>query len=330
MKRSGNIYHTIYSFANLLAATRKAMRGKRHKCEVGEFYLNLEPNLLELSRQLQDKQYHPSPYRRFVIRQPKDRVIHAASFRDRVVHHAICRQLDPYFEKFFITDTYACRTGKGIHKAIDRVAWFCRDYDYFLKCDIRKFFPSVCHSVLKSLLRRKFKDPDLLWVLDQIIDNAPPDFAAGKGIPIGNLTSQYFANLYLDGLDHFIKEKLQIKGYVRYMDDFVLFADCKEKLQTALAEIYEFLLGIELELSQYILSPIVQGVPFCGYHFYRRLTRIQQPTTTQMAPIQTQFSFAARPVCRRGHSRTIFFECDSRISQFSQLWQHQNFARRFF
>jgi hypothetical protein len=158
---------------------------------------------------------------------------------------------------------------------MDYTKKLCLQYCYFLQCDIRKFFPSVDHKVLKQKLTNKFKDKDLLWLLFTILDCAPADFPEGKGIPIGNFTSQYFANLYLDGLDHFIKETLRIPGYVRYMDDFVLFSSHKQHLRDALTEVQSFLASIQLQLSKFLLAPIQEGLPFLGYSFYPGLTKIR-------------------------------------------------------
>ena len=277
MKRVSNIYPEIYEFDNLLKAAHKVLKGKKHTLKATEFYFNLEPNLLEISHSLKNKTYKPQKFHNFIIYQPKKCRISAADLYDNVVQHAICFQLEPYFEKFFIFHSFGSRKGKGPLKAMDCVSRFCKKFDYYLKLDIHKFFDSVDHKILKHKLASKFKDKDLLWLLNLIIDHTSTGSPPGKSIPIGNLTSQYFSNLYLDQMDHYIKEELKIKGYIRYMDDFVLFANDKIILHRALQELYDHLKSIKLELSQQILAPIREGVPFLGYHFFRNFIRIQQP-----------------------------------------------------
>ena len=272
MKRVNNIYPKIYAFSNLLKAAQQVLKGKKHKSKAVEFYLNLEPNLLEISKALQHKTYRPAKFQTFTIYQPKKRKISAANLVDNVVQHAICFQLEPYFEKFFIFHSFGSRKGKGTLKAMDWVAAYCKKYKYYLKCDIRKFFASVDHAILKHKLACKFKDQALLELLELIIDHTPSGSPAGKSIPIGNLTSQYFANLYLDKMDHLLKENVGIKGYVRYMDDFVLFANSKAKLWHALKALLAHLESLKLKLSQQILAPIKEGVPFLGYCFFKNLT----------------------------------------------------------
>jgi hypothetical protein len=194
-----------------------------------------------------------------------------------VVHHAICNVLGPIFEACLITDTYACRPGKGTHAAIKRVQHLARRMPYVLKCDVRKYFESVDHTVLKTLLRRKIKDKATLTLLDHIIDHPIPGGVPGKGLPIGNLTSQYFANHYLGELDHVVKERLRIKGYVRYMDDFLVLADSKPFLHEALADIREFLyrtLRLSLKDQAVRVAPVTQGIPFLGFRIFPGLVKL--------------------------------------------------------
>jgi retron-type reverse transcriptase len=220
MKRSGGLFEKIIAFDNLLLAARKAQRGKRHRTSVAHFLFHLEPQILTLQEELRAGTYRMQPYHTFTIYEPKQRQICAAAFRDRVVQHALCTVLDPLFEASFIHDTYACRRGKGTHAAVRRAQQFARKFPYVLKCDVRKYYDSIDHAVLKALLRRQLKDTACLALLDHIIAHPLPGSRPGKGLPIGNLTSQYFANLYLGELDHLVKERLRCKGYVRYMDDF--------------------------------------------------------------------------------------------------------------
>ena len=263
MKRYGYLFEHIVSFENLLIAARKAFRGKKHRADVSEFYFYMEKELLKLQEELTLGTYCLQPYYTFNIYEPKERKICASSFRDRVVHHAICNVIGPVFEKSLIFDTYACRNNKGTHRAVARVRAFARKHPYFLKCDIKKFFESIDHKVLKELMRKKFKDKRLLNLLDLIIDHSVPGYARGKGLPIGNLTSQDFANYYLSGLDRFIKEELQVKGYVRYMDDFIIFEKEKTVLREILIKICYFLKEnflLSIKEQGLILAPSIQGI----------------------------------------------------------------------
>jgi retron-type reverse transcriptase len=277
MKRLGNLYGEITSFVNLRKAALEAGKGKRKKKQVLEFFYNLEYELVALQTELQQKTYTPRPYRTFVILDPKERTIAAAHFRDRVVHHAICQVIEPWLERSYIADSYACRKGKGSHRAILRAHHFIEILPYFMKLDVRKFFLSIDHQVLRGLLTRKCKDPDLLWLLGVLITTAPQS-NQGKGIPIGNLTSQHFANLYLNDLDHLVKDKLRIPGYVRYMDDCALFAQSKEELHLAKIEIVQLLQSMRLELkeSATLLCPSRQGLSFLGFRIFPDRIKIKR------------------------------------------------------
>ena len=195
--------------------------------------------------------------------------------------YAICDVLEPVFERRAIFDSDACRKGKGTHAAIARAQQFARRYRFFAKCDVRRFFASVDHAALRTLLRRLFKDAALLALLDRIIEQAPPDAAPGRGLPIGNLTSQHFANLYLGELDHHLKERQRVPGYLRYMDDMLLFADDKASLQRWLAELRGFLaerLGLVLKEEVTLVAPVTEGIPFLGFRVYPGLIRLNQRT----------------------------------------------------
>ena len=281
MKRHHGLFANITTFRNLLSATDKAALGKRDKPAVAKFLYYLEPELFRLEDELNAGTYQPGDYFVFDIRDPKPRRICAAPFRDRVVHHAVCNVLEPIFEKRLIFDSYACRTGKGTHAAIQRAQHFARRYPYFLKCDIRKYFESIDHAVMKALLRRMLKDRAVLKLLDTVIDHAPPYTEPGKGLPIGNLTSQHFANLYLGELDHFLKERLRIKGYIRYMDDLLLFGHDKIALHLAFADLREFVqdrLQLQIKDKSVMLSPVSEGIPFLGFRVFPRLVRLNQKT----------------------------------------------------
>ena len=279
MKRQGYLFEKVSSFESVITAANAAAKGKKRKARVAQFLRNLENEVIELERELMSMSYHPRPYHTFMIHDPKERMICAADFRDRVVHHAVCRVLDPIFERSFIFDTYACRKDKGTHRAIKRARYFCRGHHYFLKLDIRKFFDSVDHAILKKMLRKRIKDNKLLRLADLFVDHPVPWTEAGKGIPIGNLTSQNFANFYLSGLDHFVKEYLRIKGYIRYMDDLVLFVDEKDTLWDAETKVEAYLrdkLQLKIKSGSSLLAPVKQGLSFLGFRIFPGVIRISR------------------------------------------------------
>ncbi|MGD8846761.1 MAG: reverse transcriptase domain-containing protein [Desulfobacteraceae bacterium] len=277
MKRINGLFEPILRFDNLVRAADKAAMGKRQKPAVARFLFNLEPELLRLQEDLENGTYQPGRYVVFEIRDPKKRRICAAPFRDRVVHHAICNILEHFFEKRLIFDTYACRTGKGVHAAIDRAHQFARSHSYYLKCDIRRYFENIDHKKLKALLRRFIKDCRLLALLDIIVDHSPPYTEPGRGLPIGNLTSQHFANLYLGELDHYAKEQVRLRGYIRYMDDLLLFAGNKPALHEAALEIKRFTrdkLGLIVKEKSICLAPVTEGIPFLGVRIFPSTVRL--------------------------------------------------------
>lgn len=245
VKRLGNLWEQVVSFDNLLLAYRKARRGKGKTADVACFSLNLEKELLALQRELISGEYLPGAYRLFTVYERKPRSIAAAPFRDRVVHHAVMNLIEPPLDRSFIYDSYACRRGKGVHAAVDRYQRGAQRYTYALKMDVMQYFPSIDHARLKEKVRRRIKDARILRLLDRLIDtgpsgNAPVNYFPGDdlltpierrtGIPIGNLTSQFFANLYLDDLDHYLKETARVKAYLRYVDDMVILDDDKARL----------------------------------------------------------------------------------------------------
>ncbi len=285
MKRHGNLFEKIITFENLLLAAKKAMIGKKDKAAVSTFYFHLENEIINIQQELTTGSYRPKEYTLFEIREPKPRKICSSEFRDRVVHHAICNIVEPIFERRSIYDSYACRTGKGSHVAVVRCQQFTKIFRYYLKCDIRKFFESIDHTVLKILLRRMFKDDRLLALLDVIIDHKVPGGASGRGLPIGNLTSQHFANFYLGELDHILKDRQGIKGYVRYMDDFISFSDNKESLHQLLTAIKKFVedkLKLELKDSVTTIAPVTEGVPFLGFRIFPGIIRIKRENLIRM------------------------------------------------
>lgn len=272
-----NLYPRIYDFENLFKAYLKARKNKRYTEEALEFSANLEENLIGLQNDLIYRTYRPGRYREFYIYEPKKRLVAAPPFRDRVLHHAICNVIEPIFEARFIYDTYACRPGKGAHKGADRVTYFLRvtkrkwSRVYCLKCDIKQYFPSINHRILKDILRKHIGCRDTLALLDCIIDSvADKDDPNPTGLPIGNLTSQLFANIYLSELDYFIKHDLRVRYYVRYMDDFVILHNDKRFLRRLKGEIESFLdRNLALELNgKTSIFPVSQGIDFLGYRIW--------------------------------------------------------------
>jgi len=285
MKRYGNLWHSLIAFDNLLLAWRKARKGKTQKAAVAEFALNLERELFNLQYQLQQQTWQPSPYRLFTIYERKPRQIAAAPFRDRVVHHALMNIIDPLLDKTFIYDSYACRIGKGVHQAVNRYQHWSQRYAYVLKLDVSRYFPSIDHAILKQLLRRKIKDKKVLWLFDQIIEQAPrypiqavyfpnddllTPLERRVGLPIGNLTSQFLANLYLDGLDHTIKEDLRVKAYLRYVDDLFLLSNDKQRLHDWQQQIQQYLQRLRLCLhpAKINLFRVNEGIDVLGYRVF--------------------------------------------------------------
>lgn len=267
MKRYNNLFEQITSFENLFLASQKAQKGKRHKASVSSFNLELERQLLIIQRELQNQTYQPGLYKRFLIFDPKKRLISAAPYRDRIVQHALCNVIEPIFDKTFIYDSYACRKGKGTLKAVDRFTKFCRQNNYVLKCDISKYFDSIDHNILLGLVSRKIKDKLALRLIKLIIDSSNNQ---EKGIPIGNLTSQFFANIYLNGMDHFIKEQLGCRYYIRYTDDFVVLDNDKRRLHEIKGVIADYLERLKLRLHpvKSRVFPVRQGTDFLGYKIY--------------------------------------------------------------
>lgn len=264
MKRVGNLMSQISSVENLLLAYHKASRGKRHKASVVGYSRDLYENILMLRKQIIGEMVVVGEYHYFNISDPKPRLICAASFPERVLHHAIINVCKPHFERHLIYDTYATRDNKGIYAAIDRAQMAIKRYDYVAKLDVRKYFDSISHNILKSRLGRLFKDEALLRLLYRIIDSYSS--SEGRGLPIGNLTSQYFANYYLSFCDHYIKECLRVPFYVRYMDDMLLFGKTKEEVREYVNSVTKYLseeFSLELKCPQILRSS--DGVSFLGY-----------------------------------------------------------------
>lgn len=287
MKRHGDLYRKIYDFANLENAYKKARKNKRYRNEVLKYTENLEENLITLQNNLIWKSYMQGEQRIFYVIEPKKRTISALPFRDRVAHHAINNVIEPIFDKRFYAHSYACRAGKGTHAASETLTKWIRNLYfegkplYALKADIKSYFHSVDHERLKKLLRRVIKDADALWLLDLIVDSGGE---GGRGIPVGNLTSQLFANIYLDTLDKYVKERLCVKWYLRYMDDFVILSHSKKELHALWVDIEGFLfteLGLLLNPKTTIINA-KHNVDFCGYRHYRDHRKIRKRSVKSM------------------------------------------------
>ena len=287
------MYEQVCNWVNLMWAYQKAARGKRGRHAAAAFEYNLADHLLELHEELSSKRYRPGAYSSFHIHEPKRRLISAAPFRDRVVHHALCNVIEPVFERSFIYDSYANRVGKGTHRALDRAQVYARRYRYLLQCDVRQFFPSIDHPALREILARKLPDPDVMWLVDRILESGvgvlseeyemvyfPGDdlLAATRprGLPIGNLTSQFWANCYLNHFDHFCKRELRCRAYVRFVDDFLLFADDKRILWDWRDAVIERLARLRLTIHPGAHPrPVSEGFPFLGFVVYPTHRRIK-------------------------------------------------------
>lgn len=274
-KRVGFLINDIADSDNLREAFWKARKGKEDKDEVIDFREKLDANLILLREELLNGIVEVGNYHYFTIHDPKERLICAASFRERVLHHAIMNICHTYFEKFQIFDSYATRLGKGQYAALERAKFYSGKYQWFCKFDVCKYFDSIDHEVLYNKLTTKFKDPFLLDLFQKIIKSYQT--SQGKGLPIGNLTSQYFANFYLGYADHFIKEKLQASAYVRYMDDMVFWSNDKDNLLTLANEYAEFInTSLKLRLKAYCINNLVKGLPFLGYVLFKENIRLNK------------------------------------------------------
>jgi retron-type reverse transcriptase len=284
-----DLYQELTSFQSLLAAFRRARRGKRGTAEEAAFYLELEPNLFRLSRELRAQTWVPDPYTYFSIRDPKPRTISVATFRDRVVHHSLIGALEPVFEPMFYRHSYACRRDKGTHRALAWTRHYAGRFGYFLKLDVRKHFDSVSHPVLMEILGRSVSDPGVLWLCRTILDHARVPGApaeARRGIPIGNLTSQFWGNVYLDPLDRLLRAGWQDLVHLRYMDDVLVFANQRARLWEVHAAVRAFLrdrLALVLKDEATVVAPVTQGIPFLGFRVFPGTTRMQRATLVRFA-----------------------------------------------
>ncbi len=308
MKRIGNLYSQIISIENLNLADKKARKGKGSQYGIRLHNRKQEANIANLHLRLKDKTYQTSPYSTFTVFEPKERLVFRLPyFPDRITHHAVMNVLEPIFVSTFTADTYSCIKRKGIHGAARAVKTALKDKDntkYCLKLDITKFYPNIDHDTLKDLLKKKFKDPDLLWLLSEIIDSAP-------GLPIGNYLSQYLANFYLTYFDHWIKETKAVKYYFRYADDLVILSGDKAYLHTLLSEIRDYLENkLKLEIKgNYQIFPIeARSLDFVGYRFYHTHTMLRKGIKKNFARMMARNKNAASIASYNGWST----HCNSR------------------
>ncbi len=283
----------LVTWENLTLAYQNAARGKRGRGAAAAFEYDLADQLLQLQADLREQTYKPGDYHSFYIHEPKKRLISAAPFRDRVAHHALCNVTTPYFERLFIANNFANRVGKGTHRALDLCQQYAKRYRYVLQCDVVQFFPSIDHAILRATLLRMLPDESLFWLVDRILASGravlsaeydmmyfPGDdlFAAHRprGLPIGNLTSQLWANCYLNPFDHFVRRELRCPAYLRYVDDFLLFSDDKNELMQWRDALIKRLERFRLTLHNGSAHPhpVTNGIPFLGFIVfpdYRRL-----------------------------------------------------------
>jgi RNA-directed DNA polymerase len=287
-------FEHLSSFENLLGAFARAARGKRARAPVATFEHRLADRVLELQQTLRTGTYRPGSYVHFTIHEPKRRRISAAPFEDRVVHHALCSVIEPRFEPLFVPDSYANRVGKGTHAAVDRLHALTRRFRFVLRCDIVKHFPAIDHQVLLGTLARVVPEPDVMRLIGLILasgegvldDEHAPVFFPGddllslcrpRGLPIGNLTSQFWSNCYLHPFDQFVTRELGCGAYVRYVDDFALFADSKNTLWGWKRALMERLTRLRLAIHESAAQvvPVAQGVPWLGFVVYPTHRRVK-------------------------------------------------------
>jgi retron-type reverse transcriptase len=283
-------FEDIFNIENLLLAWQEFLNGKRNKHDVREFQLHLMDNILSLRNEVASQEYRHGKYECFKITDPKARIIHKASVKDRLLHHAVYRKLYPFFDKIFISDSFSCRIEKGTHKALKRFRKFSQKVSlnntetcWILKCDIKKFFASINQEVLIKILKKHIPDQRIINSLKEIIYSFNSG-VPGIGVPLGNLTSQLFSNVYLNELDQFVKHKLKIKYYIRYADDFVIFSRDKKYLENLLIPIADFLekeLKLILHPDKIFISTLASGVDFLGwknffnYRILRKSTKLR-------------------------------------------------------
>jgi len=270
-------YENIISVENLLLAWEEFLKGKRNRGDVQEFSFRLADNILSLRQDLKTLTYNHGSYQSFSISDPKPRIIHKAPVRDKLLHHAIHRILYPFFEKRFVNDSYSCRIGKGTHKAADRFQKFFWKVSknntktcWVLKCDIKKFFASIDQEILMKIFKKHISNEDIVWLINRIVGSFSST-KPGKGLPLGNLTSQLLVNIYMNEFDQFVKHKLKQKYYIRYADDFVFLSENKSQFEEMIPQIEKFLsdkLKLQLHPNKVYIKTFASGVDFLGWvHF---------------------------------------------------------------
>lgn len=278
MKSYGELFEQVISEENLLLAMRRAARGKRDREPVRAFLVKQDVEIAALRSELANGEYAPKPFHCFRIYDPKPRLISCSAFRDRVVHQALCAVICPLLERSFIYDSYGCRVGKGIHRAIRRAQFQSRRHGWFWKADIRRFFDSIPLTRLEAMLLPRFREVRMRELLAIVIRHGAreADRATARGLPIGSLTSQWFANCYLDTFDHWLLESYGAKAYVRYMDDFVVWGSNKDALFACWQESSIWLrdsLGLALKQEACFVAPVTEGLPFLGHRIYPGFVR---------------------------------------------------------
>lgn len=279
MKSHGQLWARIASEENLREAWVRVRRGHAGSEAIQEFAANLDEHLACLRADLLTGTYRPGAYRQFRVKDPKPRTISCAPVRDRVVHHALCGVITPLLEKSFTEDSYACREGKGTHTACRRARELARRHGWYCKLDVRKYFDSVDHARLLAVILPKFREQEVRALIEAIVRHPVPGLPEGRGLPIGNLTSQWFANTFLSELDHYLKETMRMPGYIRYMDDFAIFAESKAECWKAHDAVARWLAeerGLELKAEATVIAPVSEGVPFLGLRIWPTCWRLKR------------------------------------------------------
>lgn len=295
MKVYNNVFDQIISPENLFLAWDAFKGDKRNKPDVLRFEWNLEEHIFKLHRDLKNKTYKHGPYKGFYVRDPKQRHIHKASVRDRVLHHAVSSVINPIFESTFVPTSFSCRIGYGTHKGVEILEKTLRKIHrngtnpcFVLKCDIQKFFNTVDHVILLSILEKRIKDNNAMWLLKEIIESFSLSYSTlfkEKGLPIGNLTSQLFANIYMNEFDQFIKHEMKVKYYVRYTDDFAIASPDRQYLEQLIPRITYFLsceLALKLHPKKIVIRKLRQGIDFLGYIIFPKHRLVRSKTKRRM------------------------------------------------
>jgi hypothetical protein len=320
------------SVRELWSAARRAARGKRHRASVGRALLELEPTVLSLSTALRSASWRPGRATTHAIRDPKPRVIAAAPFVDRVVHQSLCHAVGPLLDRGLVHDTYACRVGRGTHAAVERAVAWARTYRFALHLDVQKFFPSVDHAILLAQLERDIGCPRTLEVCQRILtagldvvvprrwhfpgDDLFTPWQRSVGLPIGNLTSQHFANRFLSPVDHRVKDRLRVRAYLRYMDDFLVFHDDREALREVGVAIEAACMKLRLRLHPWQVVPTRAGVGFLGYRILPDVVRVKRSSVAR-----AQARLADRLAVARGNPDAMKAFLASLRSTFAH-WKH--------